>query len=29
LIADFEGDRVRLLDRDGLKRVAEGMFPQA
>ena len=29
LIADFEGDRVRLLDRDGLARVAEGMFPQA
>jgi CRP/FNR family transcriptional regulator len=27
LISELEGHRVRLLDRDGLRRVAEGMFP--
>jgi hypothetical protein len=27
LIAEMEGNRVRLLDREGLRKVAEGMFP--
>ena len=27
LIADFEGDQVQVLDRKGLRLVAEGMFP--